>query len=163
MTRIYAKHCNNGPRLSCRLIVIIAALNFTNGCSINPIAARQEDGLRLTHQIEKLLGSPYRFGGNNPSGFDCSGLMQYTHQELGINIPRTTVEQLKHSRRVNFSNIRPGDLIFFHLNQTKASHVGMYIGKMQMIHAPSTSKHVSYADLKNNYWRSRIIAVGRYY
>jgi cell wall-associated NlpC family hydrolase len=136
------------------------------GCSslppVNPqLAAR---GQLLVSQAKALVGSPYQYGGNSPTGFDCSGFVQYTFRKVGIKVPRTTQAQLKKSSPIQLSRLQPGDLIFFRLSGRKISHVGIYVGNDQMIHAPSSGKHVAYASLdSDSYWRSRIIASGRFY
>lgn len=158
-----SKNSASGESINLKTLIFALAIVTITGCSHYPVTSELDKGLRLAQQIKQFLGAPYHYGGNNPQGFGCSGLMQYTHKKLGIKIPRTAAAQLKYSNRIKLANIKPGDLIFFRSNRHKVSHVGMYTGKMQMIHAPSNRKHVSYANLNNDYWRSRITAVGRYY
>jgi cell wall-associated NlpC family hydrolase len=84
------------------------------GCATTlPSQNHTATGIHLATKIKSLLGSRYKFGGNSPRGFDCSGLIQYAHKELGINIPRTTRSQLKQSRPVRLTLIQPGDVLFF--------------------------------------------------
>lgn len=159
---------NNPDHLSHTLSVIAAILLFSiiSGCASTPDTSQYNTnkGIKLANQARTLINTPYQYGGNSPRGFDCSGLIQYTYQKLGINIPRTTQAQLKQISPVKLSHIQPGDLIFFRLSGRKVSHVGLYIGDNQMIHAPSGGKRVSYASLDaSGYWRSRIIATGRFY
>ncbi len=108
-----------------------------------------------------MIGAPYRYGGTTPQGFDCSGLVYYAYREVGIAAPRTTREQLRLSRPVRLSDVRPGDLLFFRLSGRKVSHVGIYAGDGRFIHAPSRGKRVAYAEAESPYWRSRLIRVGR--
>jgi len=150
------------------LSAIAAMIIFStiSGCgSIPPTSQHTATrGIQLANQARTLINTPYQYGGNNLKGFDCSGLIQYTHQRVGINIPRTTQAQLKKSKPVKISRLQPGDLIFFRLTDRKASHVGIYIGDNQMIHAPSSGKRVAYASLDaSGYWRQHIIASGRFY
>ncbi len=109
----------------------------------------------------KMLGVTYRYGGTDPSGFDCSGLVQYSYQQAGIRLPRTSDAIFRHSQLVNPSDIKPGDLVFFRISSNKVSHVGIYAGNRSFIHSPSSGKGVSYASLDNSYWRQRLVAVGR--
>ena len=108
-----------------------------------------------------MVGAPYLYGGASPRGFDCSGLVYYSYREAGIKVPRTSDEQYRQSERVKLSHLRPGDLVFFRLSRDKPSHVGIYVGSGQFIHAPSGGKRVSYALLTDSYWEARVIGAGR--
>ncbi|MEU0006375.1 NlpC/P60 family protein [Streptomyces sp. NPDC006314] len=87
------------------------------------------------------LGRPYVWGANGPSGFDCSGLMQWSYAHAGIHLPRTSQEQRFAGRQVPLSQARPGDLVVY---RSDASHVGMYVGNGQVIHAPYPGAPVRY-------------------
>ncbi|MFE5819890.1 NlpC/P60 family protein [Streptomyces sp. NPDC056479] len=90
------------------------------------------------------LGSPYVWGATGPDAFDCSGLTQAAYRSAGISLPRTTYAQIDAGRRVSRSELLPGDLVFFY---SSISHVGLYIGNGQMIHAPNPSAPVRVAPL----------------
>ncbi|MGW3648808.1 NlpC/P60 family protein [Streptomyces sp. NPDC000878] len=90
------------------------------------------------------LGSPYVWGATGPDAFDCSGLMQAAYRSAGISLPRTTYAQINAGQRVSRSELLPGDLVFFY---SGISHVGMYVGGGQMIHAPNPSAPVRVAPL----------------
>ncbi len=122
-----------------------------------------DPGQEAIHFAQQFIGIPYRYGGSNPSGFDCSGLVQYTYRNLGIRVPRTAAEQYRIARPVSRAELRPGDVIFFRLHWHGVSHVGLYAGNGKFIHAPSTGKHVTYSDLNDPYWSKRIVKVGRFY
>jgi len=109
-----------------------------------------------------MVGTPYRYGGASPRGFDCSGLVFYSYRKAGFEVPRNSYEQYRQSQRVQLDNLKPGDLVFFSLSNSKPSHVGIYEGNGRFVHAPSSGKHVSYASLSNPYWRSRVIGAGRF-
>ncbi|GLX48297.1 hypothetical protein Shyhy01_12470 [Streptomyces hygroscopicus subsp. hygroscopicus] len=87
------------------------------------------------------LGRPYVWGANGPSGFDCSGLTQWAYAHAGIQLPRTSQEQRFAGRRVPLSQVRPGDLVVY---RSDASHVAMYVGHGQVIHAPHPGAAVRY-------------------
>ena len=108
----------------------------------------------------KQVGIPYVWGGNTPKGFDCSGLIQYSYARAGVEFPRATVTQRKASRYVSRASLRPGDLVFFHIDGKRYSHLGMYVGDGRFVHAPRTGKVVSTASLDNPYWQ-RNYAGGR--
>ncbi|MEU9640667.1 NlpC/P60 family protein [Streptomyces sp. NPDC048188] len=90
------------------------------------------------------LGSPYVWGATGPNAFDCSGLTQAAYRAAGISLPRTTYAQIDTGRRVSRSELLPGDLVFFY---SGISHVGIYVGNGQMIHAPNPSAPVRVAPV----------------
>ena len=110
---------------------------------------------------KKYIGVPYLWGGTTPSGFDCSGFVQYVFKAHGISLNRTCETQYKHGTYVSKSNLQPGDLVFFQ-NTYKAgiSHVGIYIGNGQFIHA-SSSKGVVISNLSSSYYVSHYYGARR--
>ncbi|MFF2331035.1 MULTISPECIES: NlpC/P60 family protein [unclassified Streptomyces] len=90
------------------------------------------------------LGKPYVWGATGPSAFDCSGLTQAAWRSAGVSLPRTTYTQINAGRRVSRSELAPGDLVFFY---SGLSHVGLYIGNGQMIHAPRPGAPVRIAPI----------------
>jgi cell wall-associated NlpC family hydrolase len=90
------------------------------------------------------LGSPYVWGATGPDAFDCSGLVLAAYRSAGVSLPRTTYAQIGAGRRVSRSELLPGDLVFFY---SGISHVGLYIGNGQMIHAPNPSAPVRLAPI----------------
>ncbi|WP_261993106.1 C40 family peptidase, partial [Streptomyces sp. adm13(2018)] len=90
------------------------------------------------------LGKPYVWGATGPSGYDCSGLTQAAWRAAGVSLPRTTYTQINAGRRVSRSQLAPGDLVFFY---SGISHVGLYIGGGQMIHAPRPGAPVRIAPI----------------
>ena len=121
-----------------------------------------KNGRLLDYALEQQ-GIRYRYGGNNPrNGFDCSGLIQFSFSQVGKRIPRTTKQQFHSSQPVSLRRIRPGDLLFYATEGRRPGHVAMYLGQGEMIHAPSSGKQVKISRLNNPYWRSRLIAAGRF-
>jgi len=109
------------------------------------------------------MGTPYRYGGSDPrEGFDCSGLVQYTHRQAGIAVPRTARAQYNASRPVSRRQLRPGDLVFFRIDGRRISHVGIYLGDGRFIHAPSSGQKVTTARLDDPYWRRHYSGAGRF-
>ncbi|MFI7497295.1 NlpC/P60 family protein [Streptomyces sp. NPDC049687] len=87
------------------------------------------------------LGKPYIWGANGPSGFDCSGLVQWSYAQAGVSLPRTSQAQAHAGRPVPLSQAQPGDIVTY---RSDASHVGMYAGNGQVIHAPYPGAPVRY-------------------
>lgn len=103
-------------------------------------------GQAIVEEAKKYLGVKYVYGGSSPSGFDCSGLVQYVCRKNGISVSRSSREQFHNGVAVSRDNLQPGDLVFFQKNGT-IHHVGIYVGNGQMIHAPQTGKTVSYQSI----------------
>jgi len=121
------------------------------------------DRKRVVSAALSQLGTPYRYGGDSPRGFDCSGLVQYAHQSAHIQVPRQTGSQAAAARQVSRHDLRPGDLLFFRINDDKPSHVSIYLGDGRFVHAPSSGGHVSIESLDNPYWAPRLLHTGHYF
>lgn len=132
-----------------------------SGCSITPSSPSANAAQQGAAIAQSMAGSPYRYGGATPHGFDCSGLVYYAYRKAGISVPRTTQAQYRRSERIALTDIHRGDLLFFKLASRGVSHVGIYTGNGKFIHAPSNGKRVSYAQLENPYWKKRLLAAGR--
>lgn len=106
------------------------------------------------------VGSAYRYGGASPSGFDCSGLVQYAYGEAGKPVPRTTAQLWNSAETVAHDDLKAGDLLFFRF-EGKMSHVGIYVGREQFVHAPSSGRTVSVESLQADYYRRALVRAGR--
>lgn len=126
-----------------------------------PPQSGAEVGAGAAQHAVDMVGTPYRWGGNTPIGFDCSGLVQYSYALAGVQLPRSTEELHAASRFVPRKKIRPGDLLFFHLDGRRNSHVGLYIGDGSFVHAPRTGKFVSTANLSDPFWRRHLAGARR--
>jgi peptidoglycan DL-endopeptidase CwlO len=104
-------------------------------------------GEEAVHVAERYLGVRYVYGGESPSGFDCSGLVQYVFARIGISLPRTTYAQYASGRPVSRGELEPGDLLFF----DAVGHVGIYIGGGRFIHSPHTGTVVQFGSLSGWY------------
>jgi cell wall-associated NlpC family hydrolase len=123
-------------------------------------AARRTVGEQAAQVAAEQIGVPYRYGGNNAGGFDCSGLVQYAYANVGKFVPRTTTALWHHARPVAISDMQPGDILFFNI-AGKMSHVGMYLGQQRFVHAPSSGREVTIARLDSDYYRNAFIRAGR--
>jgi len=117
----------------------------------------------ISIQAMSLVGIPYRWGGNTPdSGFDCSGLVRYVVlRAASVNLPRTTADMSGRGESIEPDGIAPGDLIFFNTTGRAHSHVGIYVGKLRFVNAPSTGGTVRLDYLTNPYWAKRFDGIRR--
>lgn len=117
----------------------------------------------ISIQAMSLVGVPYRWGGNTPdSGFDCSGLVRYVvDRAASVNLPRTTADMSSVGESIEPDGIAPGDLIFFNTSGRPHSHVGIYVGKLRFVNAPSTGGTVRLDYLTNPYWAKRFDGIRR--
>lgn len=118
---------------------------------------------RIMAAAHALLGTPYIYGGNNPTrGLDCSSLMQFIHKNaLGVSIPRTAAQQRDRSKTIDYQNLQPGDMLFFKINR-RNNHVGIYIGDGKFIHASASNRRATIASMNRPYWKKRFIKFGSY-
>jgi cell wall-associated NlpC family hydrolase len=122
---------------------------------------------RVLPTAERYLGVPYKWGGTSPStGFDCSGFVQYVFAKHGTRLPRTSREQATAGQRLSasWSVLRPGDLVMFAEPGERISHVAIYAGDRQIIHATASGRRVRYdgLDTKRGKWFSeRLVAARR--
>jgi peptidoglycan DL-endopeptidase CwlO len=108
-----------------------------------------------------LRGAPYKDGGSDPSGFDCSGFVSYVFGQQGIYVPRTVAEQYSQGHPVAKGAVDAGDLVFFTTNAPGASHVGIAISTNEFVHAPSSRGLVRVDSLSAPYWSSRFVGTRR--
>ena len=122
-------------------------------------------GNNLVSYSNTFMGTPYLWGGTTPAkfnttgqyisgGFDCSGFVQYSYKNFGINLPRTTMDQVDKGASVNINNLENGDLVFFTTNSAapaQVSHVGIYIGNNKFMHSPKTGDVIKVSQLTGYY------------
>jgi cell wall-associated NlpC family hydrolase len=119
------------------------------------------DGYALAGTALSLRGTPYRNGGSDPSGFDCSGFTQYVFAQFGVSLPREVREQYRVGKSVKPDDLVAGDIIFFATTDPGPSHVGIAIGGDEFVHAPSTTGVVRVEHLGSSYWSPRILGARR--
>ncbi|NND59691.1 MAG: NlpC/P60 family protein [Gammaproteobacteria bacterium] len=152
-----------------RAILFVIASLLGSGCATAPdespthsgdARVRISTGDRIARTALDLVGTPYRYGGTTRDGFDCSGLVQYVHDHVGIAVPRTSRAQFQGG--VPVDELVTGDILFFRIGG-KVSHSGIYIGNGRFVHAPSSGKQVSVAQTDNPYFSKRLIGARRFH
>ena len=129
----------------------------------SPSPEASTKGQLVVDTAKQYLGIPYVYGGSSPSGFDCSGLVQYVFKQLGVSINRVAADQTAHGVPVTKAELMPGDVVFFH-NTAKYStinHVGIYVGDGNFIHAPQTGDVVKITTLDSGYYARTFVAARR--
>jgi len=126
------------------------------------IAQKSREKNSLLGTINYYLGTPYKYGGEDESGMDCSGFVQTVFREaLGIKLPRTVAQQWKSTAPISDDELAFGDLVFFRTSKRKTpSHIGIYIGANRFAHA-SSSLGVTISSLNDPYWRKRYAGARR--
>jgi cell wall-associated NlpC family hydrolase len=123
--------------------------------------ALPSDGYSISSTALSLRGTPYRNGGVDPAGFDCSGLVKYVFEQHGVAMPRDTKRQFDVGAVVDPASLAPGDLVFFTTTAPGASHVGIVVGGDQFVHAPTSTGVVRVEHLSSQYWSSRFVGARR--
>ena len=131
----------------------------TSTRSIRASAEMSDDA--ATHAL-KMVGRPYKYGGSTPSGFDCSGLIQYSYGKAGLALPHGTDKLRSVSRSVKTSDLRRGDLLFFNQEGKRYGHAGIYLGNGRFVHAPSSGKSVRTDALDAAYWKRHLSEARRF-
>jgi cell wall-associated NlpC family hydrolase len=119
------------------------------------------DGYALAGTALSLRGTPYRNGGGDPSGFDCSGFTRYVYAQYGVSLPRGVQDQYQWGKSVRPEELAAGDLIFFTTTEPGPSHVAIAVGGDEFVHAPSSSGVVRVEHLSSRYWGPRFLGAKR--
>jgi cell wall-associated NlpC family hydrolase len=119
------------------------------------------DGYALAGTALALRGIPYRNGGTDPSGFDCSGFTQYVFSQYGVALPREVREQYRVGKTIGPEELAPGDIVFFSTTEPGPSHVAIAIGGDEFVHAPSSTGVVRVEHLNSTYWAPKFLGAKR--
>jgi cell wall-associated NlpC family hydrolase len=137
-----------------------AAVSFTDAATTrvkSAAASALKSAQDLASTALDLIGIRYKWGGNTPeTGLDCSGLVRYVFlQVTGVTLPRTAKDMSRLGTEVAVNDLQPGDLVFFNTRRFAFSHVGIYLGDNQFIHAPRRGREVEVATLESKFWKRR--------
>jgi len=130
------------------------------GAGARPATRVASIGERAARIALDQVGTPYRYGGHSPAGFDCSGLVHYAYGQAGRRMPRTTSQLWSATSPVDQQHLRVGDLLFFRI-EGKMQHVGLYVGNRRFVHAPASGRHVSIESLDSPFYRQAFLRGGR--
>jgi cell wall-associated NlpC family hydrolase len=117
-------------------------------------------GEKAAFTAVSMIGRPYKYRGNGPAGFDCSGLVQYSYLAAGLDVPHGT-KALRTISLPTGENMQIGDLLFFNERGKKYSHVGIYLGGDIFVHAPGTGGQVETESLEDPHWKSSFVGARR--
>jgi len=141
------------------VVVLAACLGATGAQAAGngEPSAETRTGAELVLRALSLLGVNYKFGGSSPdTGLDCSGLVRHVFREaVGLVLPRRAEEISRAGQTIDSSQLKPGDLVFFNTLRRTFSHVGIYIGNDQFVHAPSSGGAVRVEHMSKQYWAQR--------
>jgi cell wall-associated NlpC family hydrolase len=150
------------------ILASAALLTALVGCASAPSApaaaagrASPRQAAEATEVAISMVGKPYRYGGDTPAGFDCSGLVSYSYRQAGILVSRETRSLRGQSMLVRTADLRRGDLLFFDQEGKKFSHVGVYLGDGRFVHAPSSGGRVRIDRLDVQYWQRHLVEARR--
>jgi len=150
---------NRKQGIACGAIICVIILSAI-GCASFPTQPVTEHtpttGEKAAHIAETMIDRPYKYRGDSPAGFDCSGLVQYSYQAAGLDVPHGT-KALRNRTRAIGRNLQTGDLLFFTERGKKYSHVGIYLENDIFVHAPSKGGKVRKDSLQDPYWKDHFI------
>ena len=123
-----------------------------------PVEPVKEEPPRVVHIALRYLGTPYRWAGSSPAGFDCSGFVMYVYGRVGRALPHNSAQLWGRGRYVPRDELQPGDVVFF----AGLSHVGIYIGDGRFVHSPHTGDVVKISRLRDGWYSSTYVGARRY-
>jgi murein DD-endopeptidase len=119
-------------------------------------------GEKAAQTAVSMIGRPYRYRGDSPKGFDCSGLVKYSYLTAGIDVPHGTKSLMKVTKTLSMADAQTGDLLFFEERGKKYSHVGIYLGSDVFVHAPGAGGKVKTDSLQDPHWKKSFLEVRRF-
>jgi len=150
-------------RRSLILLCWLGIATLATGCGHKPVGGADgvDAAYRAAENAVRMVGAPYRYGGSTPNGFDCSGLVYYSYSRAGVRLPRSTDGLRRSTLPIAQSSLRRGDLVFFNQQGKRGSHVGIYLGNDEFVHAPSSGKTVHISTFGDRYWQRHFAGARR--
>lgn len=149
-------------------LLVVVCLLAAQGCGKvttgggGPVRYGELSGPNVVKTARSQIGAPYKYGGVSPNtGFDCSGLIQWSYNQYGVKVPRRASEQAKAGRAVKKSELRHGDIVVFRISGRSGIHTGMYSGNGKFIHSPSAGRKIREDSLNADYWKRRYVSARR--
>jgi cell wall-associated NlpC family hydrolase len=148
------------------LLVLLCSAAALTACTAQRPKVRVEppanrSGAAIVRTAQAFVGTPYRMGGADPRGFDCSGFVYYVFAQHDIVVPRNVSRQWKIGREVSRQSVRAGDLLFFATSGRSVTHVTIALDRGRFIHAPSSRGVVRVESLSSSYWAPRFVGARR--
>lgn len=145
---------SDNPKAASERLGLVQAVSASVQSAADIVFKSAQD---VTDHALDLIGVRYRFGGQTPEkGLDCSGLVKYVFEQVtGVSMPRSAREQAKVGEKVDREDLQPGDLVFFNTRRAAFSHVGIYLGDNEFVHAPRKKSSVKIANIDGQYWKKR--------
>jgi cell wall-associated NlpC family hydrolase len=155
----------SGSRRTRSLLFILFLVLFS-GCATAQTRPVTEytpaAGEKAAKTAVSMVGKPYKYRGDSPAGFDCSGLVRYSYLAAGLDVPHGTRELRNATSALGGRKMQKGDLLFFSEKRKNYSHVGIYLGNSLFVHATSTGQPVRKDSLKDPYWEKSFLEARRF-
>ena len=139
--------------------LLVSKGNEQKPASVVPVSRGTNRADEMISYAKSFVGSPYRYGGQSPKGFDCSGYLKYVYRNLGIEMPRTAAEQYNKGKKINENEAKPGDLVAF-ASRGSINHSGIYLGGGKFISSTSSSG-VQITSVYGPYWGDHFYGFSR--
>ena len=146
---------------SCSSLLVKPATSSTPDISEKADRIDTTIGEKAARTALSMIGRPYKYKGNSPAGFDCSGLVQYSYLAAGLDVPHGT-KALRDVTIPTGENMQIGDLLFFNERGKTYSHVGIYLGDDTFVHAPGTGGQIKTESLEDPHWQSSFVEARRF-
>lgn len=147
------------------LLLLVLLCLLAQGCGKSkvgdsgPAGSRIKSGPAVAATAKSQIGRKYKYGGMSPkTGFDCSGLIHWSYKQHGVTVPRQAKDQAKAGWAVKKSQLKPGDIVVFRISSRSGIHTGIYSGKGNFVHSPSSGKQIREDSLNSDYWQRRYVA-----
>jgi cell wall-associated NlpC family hydrolase len=152
------------PNVRRFVVSCAAAAVLLSGASVAVAApdAAPDPGSQVADLAQQYVGSPYRWGGASPAGFDCSGFVMWVYSQFGVALPHNESGQLNSGPRIGPEDLQPGDvLVFANTYRAGLSHTGIYVGDGRFVHAADERHGVIVSNLWDSYWAPRLVGASR--